>query len=337
MAKTPDWDSRIGRRVTLRDLHTLFAVVQHRSMAKAGAHLGKSQSAVSQAVAAIEHAVGVRLLDRTSRGVEPTAYGSVLLRRGRAAFDELRLGVDEIECLADPITGEVRIACSELAAGGVLPAIIDRLSSLYPRIKLHLFETAGMVMECPELQERKVDVRLGLILRPLEGELESEFDVEILYNDQICLTVGSASPWARRRKIDLAELVDEPWVAPSFAAPGGAAIIEAFNARGLPPPQISVTTTSLGLRNFLSMSGRFIVALPRSIAELYADRFDFKRLPIEFPTQMSFAIVTLKNRTLSPAVERFIECTREVTKSKASRVGAVPARFRSKAKLSNAG
>jgi DNA-binding transcriptional LysR family regulator len=315
MAKAPDWDSRIGRRVTLRDLHTLFAVIEHRSMAKAGAYLGKSQSAVSQAVAAIEHAVGVRLLDRTSRGIEPTTYGSVLLRRGRAAFDELRLGVNEIECLADPITGEVRIACSELVSGGVLPAIIDRLSLRYPRIKLYLFETAGVVLECPELQERKVDVRLGLVSLPLKGELAREFDSEFLYDDQICLAVGSASPWARRRKINLAELLDEPWVAPSFAHPGGVAIMEAFRAQGLPPPQISVTTTSLGLRNFLSMSGRFIVALPRSIVDLYADRFALKRLPMEFQTQMSYAIVTLKNRTLSPAVERFIECAREVTKS----------------------
>src|SRR5438552_5303293 len=102
MAKIPDWDGRIGRRVTLRDLHILFAVVQHGSMAKAGTMLGRSQSAVSQAVAAIEEAVGVRLLDRTSRGVEATSYGNTLLRHGRAAFDELRLGIKEIESLADP-------------------------------------------------------------------------------------------------------------------------------------------------------------------------------------------------------------------------------------------
>jgi DNA-binding transcriptional LysR family regulator len=95
MPKVPDWDSQIGRRVTLRDLHILSTVVQHGSMAKAGRYLGKSQSAVSQAVAAIEEAVGVRLLDRTSRGVEPTSYGHALLRRGRAAFDELRLGINE--------------------------------------------------------------------------------------------------------------------------------------------------------------------------------------------------------------------------------------------------
>src|SRR5215475_939974 len=166
MAKALDWDTRIGRRVTLRDLHILFAVVQHGSMAKAGAHLGKSQSAVSQAIAAIEEAVGVRLLDRTSRGVEPTIYGNALLRRGRAAFDELRLGVNEIESLADPATGEVRIACSETVSSGILPLIIDSLSLRYPRIKLRLTEASTASMDYPELQDRRVDIRIAILPRP---------------------------------------------------------------------------------------------------------------------------------------------------------------------------
>ena len=113
MGKPLDWYSRIGRRVRLRDLHILFAVGQHGSMAKAGAHLGMSQSAVSQAMAALEHALKVPLLDRTPRGVELTIYGTTLMRRGLAAFDELRSGVRDIEFLSDPEVGEVRIACSE--------------------------------------------------------------------------------------------------------------------------------------------------------------------------------------------------------------------------------
>jgi DNA-binding transcriptional LysR family regulator len=106
MARILDWDSRIGRRVRLRDLHILLAVVQHGSMAKAGADLGMSQSAVSQAVAALEHALAVRLLDRTPRGVVPTLYADALMKRGRVAFDELRQGVKDIEFLADPAVGQ---------------------------------------------------------------------------------------------------------------------------------------------------------------------------------------------------------------------------------------
>jgi DNA-binding transcriptional LysR family regulator len=316
MAKTPDWDSRIGRRVTLRDLHILFAVVQHGSMAKAGGSLGKSQSAVSQAIAAIEHAVGVRLLDRTSRGVEPTAYGSALLRRGRAAFDELRLGINEIESMADPATGEVRIACSDLVSAGILPPIVDRVSLQYPRIKLDVHETSSATMEYPELQERKVDIRLAILQRPLEGETAKKFHAEILCNDQICLATGLSSPLARRRKIDLSDLLGAPWIAPPPEASGGASIIEAFRAQGLSPPEFTVTTFSVGLRSFLGMGGRFVIALPVSVLALYSKVLALKRLPIELPkSQLSIAIVTLKDRTLSPAAQLFIACAREVTKS----------------------
>jgi len=320
MAKINDWDSRIGRRVRLRDLHILFAVVQYGSMAKAGVHLGMSQSAVSQSIAAIEHTLDVRLLDRTWRGVEPTMYGSALMRRGRAAFDELRLGVKEIECLADPGAGEVRIACPEWPAAGILPPIIERLSLRHPRVTLRVVDVVSTsVMEYPELLERKVDLRFSLLSRPFDGELARDFDWQILCHDSICLAVGSGSRWARRRKIDLAELAGERFILPAEAA-GGAAVMEAFRANGLPPPRITVTTFSVHLRNFLAMSGHFIIALPVSILELYADLFGLKRLPIELPeAQLPLGIVTLKNRTLSPTAELFIACAREVTKSMTTR------------------
>jgi DNA-binding transcriptional LysR family regulator len=313
MAKTLDWDSRIGRRVRLRDLHILFAVVQQGSMAKAGAQLGMSQSAVSQAIAAIERALRVPLLDRTSKGVTPTVYGTALLRRGSAAFDELRLGVQEIEDLADPATGEVRIAAGETAAAGLVPPIIERLSQRYPRIRLLVFDAPFGAMDFPEVRERRVDFRLTILLGPLEGEAAKEYRAEILRYDRICLAVGSSSAWARRRKIELAELANEPWIIPSPEGPGGRAVVEAFRVRGLAPPHIIVTTFSVHLRNFLARSGRFIVALPLSIVELYGDLFDLKQLPIELPiAQLPYAIVSLKNRTLSPAAELFLRCAREV-------------------------
>src|SRR5436305_12868664 len=121
MAKVRDWESRIGKRVRLRDLHILFAVAQHGSMGKAGLHLGMTQSAVSQAVAALEQAVKAPLLDRTPRGVELTVYGTALMQRAQAAFDELRSGIKDIESLTDPDIGEVRLAGTESIAAGILP------------------------------------------------------------------------------------------------------------------------------------------------------------------------------------------------------------------------
>src|SRR5215469_10149269 len=108
-----NWQARIGRRLRLRDLHVLLAVVQSRSMAKAGRELSISQPAVSQAIADLEHTLGVRLLDRSPRGIEPTEYGRALLRRSLAVFDELVQAVRDIEFLTDPTQGELRLGCPE--------------------------------------------------------------------------------------------------------------------------------------------------------------------------------------------------------------------------------
>jgi molybdenum-dependent DNA-binding transcriptional regulator ModE len=70
-----DWESRIGRRLGMRDLHVFVTVVQRGSMAKAAQQLNVTQPAVSKAISDLEQMLGVRLLDRRPQGVEPTMYG----------------------------------------------------------------------------------------------------------------------------------------------------------------------------------------------------------------------------------------------------------------------
>src|SRR5262249_38460509 len=104
-------EDRIVRRLRFRDLQVLFAVVHTGSMARAARQLGLTQPAVSDIVAALEQMFGVRLFDRNTRGAKPTIYGQALLERGRAAFDELRQGINDIDFLSDPKSGEIRIGC----------------------------------------------------------------------------------------------------------------------------------------------------------------------------------------------------------------------------------
>src|SRR5258708_36771276 len=113
------WHELIGRRLKLRDMHILLAVVQHGSMAKAAVALAISQPAVSKAVADMEHTVGLRLLDRTRQGVEVTTYGRALVKHGTAVFDELKQAAQELDLLADPTVGELRIGSSESMAPGL--------------------------------------------------------------------------------------------------------------------------------------------------------------------------------------------------------------------------
>src|SRR6266545_4406382 len=83
-----DWESQIGRRLKLRDLHVFATVVRRGSMAAAARELGVSQPAISEVIADLEHALGVRLVDRGAQGVESTIYGDALLKRSVAVFDE---------------------------------------------------------------------------------------------------------------------------------------------------------------------------------------------------------------------------------------------------------
>jgi DNA-binding transcriptional LysR family regulator len=307
-----DWDSRIGKRVKLRDLHILFAVAQHGSMGKAGAHLGMTQSAVSQAIGALEHALEAPLLDRTPRGVELTVYGAALMQRAQAAFEELRSGIKDIEALSDPAVGEVRIACTESIAAGVLPSAIESFSAQHPRVQLQVFQTTTSTVGFAALDERKADLVVTLLPKPFEADLAERLDAEVLFHDRICLAVARDHPWSRRRKINLTELSNLPLISPSADTIGGGAITDAFRAAGISVPPFTVTTFSVHLRNILSMGGRFVAVLPASVLWFGPAGNSLKELPITLPLpELPALVVTLKNRTLRPSVGRFVACLRE--------------------------
>lgn len=312
MSKIVDWDRRIGGRVRLRDLHILLTVVQCGSMAKAASQLRVSQPSVSEAIAGLEHALDVRLLDRGRRGIAPTIYGTALLRSGRAAFDELRQGIRQIEFLADSTAGELRIACPESISSGILGPIIKMMSERYPRVRLFVepFVLSARPL-FPQLDNREVDLVFTRSSTPIR---HNDVNVEVLFNDRIRLAVDRNGPLARRRKIDLAELADELWIAVPSDDIGGTVLADAFRARGIPAPRITVTTYSVHLRHSLAATARFVAAVPESV--LRFNSRDLHELPVDLPTPpWPASIVTPKDRTLSPVVDRFIDCAREVARS----------------------
>ncbi len=165
------WDHRIGRRIKLSDLHILLAVAQSGSMAKAASQLAVSHPVVSRSISELEHTLGVRLLERNPRGVELTESGRAILNRSHAAFDELRQGVKDIEFLADPTAGEVRIGTTPPLAASFVSAVVDRLSKRYPRIVFHVAVETDDVQR-RNLNERRLDLlvsrKYGVVERAIE-------------------------------------------------------------------------------------------------------------------------------------------------------------------------
>ena len=255
------WEKNIGRRLQLRDLQVFFTVADCGSMAKAAADLGVTQPSVTAVISGLETSLGARLFERSPRGVELTRVGHALLARGRAAFDELRQGVRDVEFLSEPDAGEVKIGCPELIAAGFLPAVIELLSKKYPRVSLVVVQTNTPTLEFRELDERRLDLVLALLAVPDAKRVPRDYEVEVLFEDRLCVVAGSNNPWAHRKTIDFRELSKEPWIIGLFDAPGVTWLAELFRTQGAEFPKRYVATFSLHLRNNMAATGKFIATM----------------------------------------------------------------------------
>jgi len=294
-------------------LRILTTVARTGSMGRAAAQLALSQPAVSKAIAGMELMLGVSLLDRRPRGVEPTLYGRALVKWAAAAFDDLRQGMREIELLNDPDAGEVRIGSHEVMSAALLPAVIEKLSRQYPRLVFTVSQAATIPALYEDLRERRVDFIFG---RMMAAVAHDDLNAEELFGDPLVIVGGVRSKWLRRRSVDLAELVDEPWCLTPEELPISPFVAAAFRKRGLRQPRIVVRSNSVHLWYAMIHSGRFVALAPASTVRLSGKRLGLRPLPIRFSVQPgSVGIVTLKNRTISPVAQRFIDCAREFCKT----------------------
>src|SRR5262245_47705919 len=264
MATITDRERQIRQRLRLRDLQVFFAVTQSGSMAKAAAELRITQPAVTRVIGELEAAFGARLFDRSTRGVEPTMYGRTLMKCSSAIFDELRQGIRGLEFLADPRAGELRIGCQVAITASVLPPIIQEFGHQFPRVIMHVEDVPTFASQWSGLQDRKYDLTVMRLGRQLTDEEQDELNVEVLLNDQLAVVVGMQSRWSHRRKVDLAELVNERWILPPANSVNYLGLEEAFQARGLHMPKASLVTLSVPLRAHLIATGSYVSALSRS-------------------------------------------------------------------------
>jgi DNA-binding transcriptional LysR family regulator len=304
------WNSKIKRRLKLKDLDVLMAVVQAGGMGKAAHRLNLSQPAVSKAVADLEETLGVRLLDRSRQGVVPTPYGLALIKRCTTVFDELRQGIQDVEYLADPTRGELRIGVTEPIAGSIIAPVLDRLSRQYPRMSFSVAVDDGTRLRS-DLAQRKYELVIVRTTGPVsDGELS-----ELLFHDMLVVVAAAGNQLTRRRRVLLADLVDKPWTLWPFDTHFGALAAEVFRSNGLELPRLTISTASVNLINTLLATGRFLTILPSFLLSLPCKHPLFSALPIALPnTRHPIQIITLKNRTLSPLARLFIDRVREITK-----------------------
>jgi len=284
-------------------------------MAKAAVQLGVTQPGVSEIIAGLEEIFSARLFDRGPQGIETTPYGRALLNRAMTVLDELKQGAEDIAFLADPTVGELRIGSPESIASAFLPTAIERFTRDYPGISLRVDQVTTPGLDQPELRARKFDFALTRL--PDAGSSpDSDLNVEILFNDEVVVAAGKHSRWARCRAIKLADLAGAPWILTPAGSLYPELVVEAFQRNHSKIPKMVLTTFSVHLRTHLLSRSDFVAAMPRSVLHFNAEQFGLKQLPVKLPARaFPVAIVTLKNRTLSPVAELFFEQLRTLTKS----------------------
>lgn len=307
-----EWSDRIGRRIRLRDLHIVMAVAEAGGMAKAAQKLAISHPVVSKTVSELEQTLGVKLFDRTAQGVELTNYGHALLKCSVNVFEEMRQGLKQIEFLTDPTSGALAIGCPEIMNASMIPAISERLLLQNPGVQLHVVHADMGLAQYGPLRERKVELLIGRLPEPF---MEEDLIFQPLIQEPFVAVAGANSQWARRRRIDLADLMEESWVLPPHDSTPGSIISGIFAASGLRSPRPAIATLSVQLTTTLIATSKFVGILPNSVAQFSSQRTALKLLPVKIPTtQYSIAILTLKNRTLGPLAKLFIEHARGVAK-----------------------
>lgn len=310
-----DWAERVGRRLQLRDLHVLLAVAQCGSMTKASQQLAISHPVVSKTISDLERTLGVKLFDRHSQGVEPTPHGRALLRCGTAVFDEMRQGLIQLDHLSNPTSGELNIGCPEGMIAGTVMSVADRFCRQYPNVQLHVLPA---LLDYGDLRARNVELLIGRSHRPI---VETDLDVENLFNDQFVVVAGADTRFAKLDEPTFAEILDEPWILPPRDSVPGHVVWQIFEEGDVTPPTARITSLSLQLTTGLIAKGNFVGILPSSVVKLSAYQSQLKILPIKIAQRfLATDLITIRNRTLSPLAGLFIQCTREVVKDSIGRV-----------------
>jgi DNA-binding transcriptional LysR family regulator len=149
---------------------------------------------------------------------------------------------------------------------------------------------------------------------------DERLDFESLFDDSFVVAVGEQNQWARRRRIELSDLVNEPWVLPPPESSLASVAMEAFRNSGLDFPRATVFAVSPEIRIGLLSLGRFLTMFPTSVLKFPTKRPGIEILPVKLPVSRApIGTVTLRDRTLSPLARIFIDEAREVAKPLAKR------------------
>ena len=292
-------------RLKLRHLRFLVALDTHRKLQRAADEIAISQPAASKMLGEIEQAVGIALFERLPRGIEPTEYGEVLVRRARAMLAEFARASGEISAIQSGAGGSVAIGTVMAPAVGAVHEALNEIRRSRPALQISVVVAMSDVLVNDLLQSR-LDFVLARIPPGIDGDDLAYRECEA---EDCCLLVRRGHPLAALNVVTPADLVGRDWV----LQPTGSLLRRKLDAmmhrHGLPLPDRILDTSSELITLAMVSRTDAIAAVAVAVAELLQSLGgDFEILRLSEPlTVEPFGLVRLRSRALSPAAELVYE------------------------------
>jgi DNA-binding transcriptional LysR family regulator len=300
-----DWYIRAGLKP--RHFQLVIALGEYRQVAKVAALMNVSTSAVSKALAELEDGLGLKLFERSVRGVIPTPFGECMIRGAKIMVRGLAQVGDELHALTHGVTGKVRLGVLPSYAASLLPGTLVQLKRLSPATPI-VVQEATMDVLLHALRAGEVELILGTLPR---RTVEADVDEEELYQDSTSVVVRAGHPLLSKESVAWEELSAFPWVLPPEGSLLREPLSQCFKDNGVSEPTNFIETLSASLVQSYLLHSDAIATIPASMAnELVNERrIDFP--PVVMPLLVRpVGLVWSRGRPLSPSARLFRECLR---------------------------
>jgi DNA-binding transcriptional LysR family regulator len=298
-------------RLKTRQLLLLIALDEQRNIHRAADELHMTQPAASKQLKDLEDMLEVKLFERLSHGMEPTLYGTTMIRHARMAVTSLSLAHEDIAVLKSGLSGQVAIGAIMSPGMALLPRAISRVKQSAPLMRIGVeVENSNVLLN--RLRRGTLDF---LVARILEDEARSELHYEELASEAVCVVARVGHPYQDAAALQLEDIARSPWVLPPHGSVLRHRCDTMFHCAGLIPPDNVVETTALLLIISLLLHSDSLHLMPCDVAAYFARHGILAILPIAVSMKMDgFGLITRRNYLLSPSAAVLLDAIRAASK-----------------------
>lgn len=289
-------------RLKLRQLHLLLALDELRSLRRAAEGVHLTQPAATRLLGQVERAIGLKLFERSPRGMMPTAAGAALIQGAREVLGTLARTGEELDAIEAGTAGRIHVGVLVAAAPVLLPRAIARFKARYPEVTVAVQE-GTLPLLLPMLREGELDLVVGRLSSEVTA---SGMALESLHPEPMRVTVRTGHPLARRRRPGLRALAEESWVLPPQGTPYRLRLDAAFRSTGAEPPRRQVESASMLVNAALLQETDFLGVMPQDVAEQLVRLGALAALDVELPEPTGpIGLITRPGQEMTPATREF--------------------------------